>query len=146
MNKNKIIATTTIAAGLLVGSLGLAAVVPAGVASAQTATTQAANPSANTGHPFLRKVRHAEYKVAADTIGVNPAELRADLKGGRSVADVATTKGVSVDTVVNAVVNDATTKIDQAVTNGKLSQDQATKLEANLPAIFTRVVNAHYSH
>jgi spermidine/putrescine-binding protein len=151
MLKNKMIATTTIAAGLLVGSLGLAAVIPAGVASAQTATTQtsttqAANPSARTGHPALRNLRRAEFKVAADTIGVKPVDLRADVKGGQSVADVATAKSVSVDTVVNAVVNDATAKIDQAVANGKLSQDRATKIEAKLPAIVTKAVNAHHSH
>jgi spermidine/putrescine-binding protein len=146
MPKNKIIATTTLAAGLLIGSLGLAAVIPAGVASAQTSTTQAANPSAKTGHPALRNLRRAEFKVAADTIGVKPAELRADVKSGQSVADVATAKGVSVDTVINAVVTDATAKIDQAVANGKLSQDRATKIEAKLPAIVTKAVNAHHSH
>jgi hypothetical protein len=84
--------------------------------------------------------------VAADTIGVKPVDLRADVKGGQSVADVATAKSVSVDTVVNAVVNDATAKIDQAVANGKLSQDRATKIEAKLPAIVTKAVNAHHSH
>ena len=139
----KFVATATIGAGLLAGSLGVAAMVP-GVANAATPTTSTA-PAAKTAHPKLRHLRHHEFKVAADTIGVKPAELRSDIKGGQSVADVASAKGVSVDTVVNALVNDASAKIDQAVTNGKLTQAQADAAKAKLPTLVTKLVNAHHT-
>ena len=139
----KFIATATVGAGLLAGSLGVATMVP-GVANAATPTTSSA-PAAQAAHPKLRHLRHHEFKVAADTIGVKPAELRSDIKGGQSVADVASAKGVSVDTVVNAVVNDASAKIDQAVTNGKLTQAQADAAKAKLPTVVTKLVNAHHT-
>jgi len=139
----KFIATATVGAGLLAGSLGLATMVP-GVANAATPTTSSA-PAAKTGHPALRRLRHHEFVVAANTIGVKPAELRSDIKAGQSVADVATAKGVSVDTVVNAVVTDASAKIDQAVTNGKLTQAKADTAKAKLPALVTKAVNAHHT-
>ena len=140
----KIVATAAIGAGLLAGSLGVAAMVP-GVANAATPTTSAA-PASKTTHPKLRRLRHHEFKVAADTIGVKPAELRSDIKGGQSVADVANAKGISVDTVVNAVVKDASARIDQAVTNGKLTQAQADAAKAKLPTRVTELVNAHHTN
>lgn len=144
---NKFVAGAVVGAGLLVGSLGLATM-DLGVANAATPTTSAPTtaPAANhERHPGLRRLRHHEFKVAADTIGVKPAELRADLKAGQSVADVATAKGVAVDTVVNAVVKDASAKIDQAVTNGKLTQAQADAAKAKLPAQVTKLVNARHT-
>ena len=140
----KFIATATVGAGLLAGTLGIAAMVP-GVATAATPTTQSASPTSGSAakHSGLRQLRRAEFKVAATTIGVSPAELRTDLKAGQSVADVATSKGVSVDSVVNAVVTDASAKVDHAVTTGKLTQAQADKIKAGLPARVTKLVNAH---
>ena len=139
----KFIATATVGAGLLAGSLGVATMVP-GVANAATPTTSSA-PAAKAAHPTLRHLRHHEFKVAAATIGVKPAELRSDIKAGQSVADVATAKGVSVDSVVNAVVSDASAKIDQAATNGKLTQAQADAAKAKLPTLVTKLVNAHHT-
>ena len=141
---NKFVAGAVVGAGLLAGSLGLASL-DVGVANAATPTTSAAPAADHAGHPLLRRLRHYEFKVAADTIGVKPAELRSDLKAGQSVADVAGSKGVSVDTVVNAVVKDASAKIDQAVTNGKLTQAQADAAKAKLPAQVTKLVNAHHT-
>ncbi len=138
----KFIASATIGAGLLAGSLGVATMVP-GVASAATPTTSSA-PVGKTAHPLLRRLRHRELKVAADTIGVKPAALGSDIKAGQSIADVATANGVSVDSVVNAVVSDASARIDQA-TNGKLTQAKADALKANLPAFATKLVNAHHT-
>ena len=137
----KFIASATIGAGLLAGSLGVATMVP-GVANAATPTTTS-TPAAKAHHSKLHQLRHHEFVVAANTIGVKPAELRSDIKAGQSVADVATAKGVSVDTVVNAVVKDASDKIDQAVTNGKLTQAKADTAKAKLPATVTKLVNAH---
>jgi hypothetical protein len=139
----KLIASATIGAGLLAGSLGVATMVP-GVASAATPTTSSASVG-TTAHPLLHRLRHRELKVAADTIGVAPATLGSDLKAGQSIADVATANGVSVDSVVNAVVSDASARIAQAVTNGRLTQAQADALTAKLPAFATRLVNAHYT-
>lgn len=61
----KFIATATVGAGLLAGSLGLASMVP-GVANAATPTTASA-PAAKTAHPALRGLRHHKFIVAAST-------------------------------------------------------------------------------
>ena len=148
--KSKFLNTTVLAASVLAGSVGLATVIPAVTAGAET-TTASADAAAPTGrsahaHPLLRKARRHEVEVAARTIGVTGDELRADLKAGQSVADVATSKGVPVDTVVKAVVADLTPRIEKAVTNGRITRDRADKIEAKLPGVVTRLVNAHRAH
>ena len=82
-------------------------------------------------------------ETAAKTIGIPADELRADLKAGQSVAEVATAKGVDPQTVVTAWVNGADAKIDQAVTDGKLTQAQADKAKAKVPTIAAKLVDAH---
>ena len=137
----KFIATATIGAGLLAGSLGVATLVP-GVANAATPSTSSA-PASESGHPVLSRLRRHEFKVAAGVIGVKTTDLGSAIKVGQSVADVATAHGVSVDSVVNAVVTDASARIDQAVTNGRLTQAQADAIKAQLPPFATKLVNAH---
>ena len=139
MQTKKFLATAAIGVGLVAGSVGIATVLPSGVAGAQTSTSSA---TANRPHA-RRHLRREEFKVAADTIGVPPAELLSDLKAGQSVADVANAKGVPVETVVNAIVQDASQRVDQAVTNGKLTQEQADKIKAALPARVDKAVNHH---
>ncbi len=83
-------------------------------------------------------------KIAADTIGVSPQDLRAAVKGGQSIAEVATSKGVDPQTVIKAIVDAGNTKIDQAVTDGKLSADRAATLKSKLTDRVTKFVNAHH--
>ncbi len=81
--------------------------------------------------------------VIAQALGVTEDELRTAFQDGKSVADVATEKGVSLDTVVKAVIADETTRLAQAVTDGKLTQEQADQrladLSANLPDRLSQV-------
>ena len=143
--RKSLIATLALGTSLAVGAVGVAAAVP-NIAGAQTAPTTQTAPStapAKAGHPRLRALRRHEFKVAATTIGVKPAELRTDLKNGQSIADVASSKNVPVDNVITAVVNDASAKIDTAVTNGKLTQERADTLKSKLTDRVTKLVNAH---
>ena len=79
--------------------------------------------------------------AAATALGVTDDELHTALESGKSIADVAKDKGVSVDKVIDAMVKDATTHIDQAVTDGKLTSDQAAQIKADLKTRITAMVN-----
>ncbi len=74
----------------------------------------------------------ANLEVAADAIGVDPADLLTALRDGQTVAEVAADHGVAVEDVVNALVADANEHIDTAVENGRITSDQADELKANL--------------
>jgi len=83
----------------------------------------------------------ASVDAVAKALNITPAELKADLAKGMTIADIAKSKNIPVDTVINTLVNDATARINQAVQDKKLTQDQANKLEQNLKTAITNIVN-----
>lgn len=90
-----------------------------------------------------RRVRQGVLKTAADTIGVSEADLRAALRDGQSIADVATAHGVEPQTVVDALVAAGTQHIDQALANGRITQERADAAKAKLAERAAQVVDAH---
>ena len=140
MNRTtKLVATATVGTGLVLGALGIGFV---GLEAAGAQTPAATADAAGHGK-LVRRLARQEGKVAADTIGISGKDLRADLRGGQSIADVANAKGVDVATVESAIVTDVTAKLDKAVTNGKLTQERATAIEQRLPARVDKLVNRH---
>jgi hypothetical protein len=88
-----------------------------------------------------KEIRQAGVDVSATTIGVTPQVLVADLKAGNSIAGVATEHGVRPQTVINALVTAADSKVNQAVTAGQLSSTQAKVIEAKVPVYVTKAVD-----
>lgn len=80
-------------------------------------------------------------ETVATALGVTEDEVRTALEDGTTIAELATSKGVDVQTVIDALVAEATTRIDQAVTDGKLTADEATELKAGLTERITQFVN-----
>jgi hypothetical protein len=85
----------------------------------------------------------AAVRVSADTIGIPVDELRAALRNGQSIAQVAESKGVATQQVIDAVVVATTAKIDEAAAAGKIDAARAEELQANLPTLAERLVNAN---
>jgi hypothetical protein len=140
---------------VLIGVLccGALAAGPAAAATSSTVTqsTQAAPASAPaaTGlkksrgwlRAHRRRLRREGAVLSAKTIGVTTKELVTELRTGKSVAQVAGEHGVSTQTVVNALVNGADTRVDQAVANHTLTSAQASAIKAKLPALAGKAVN-----
>ena len=80
--------------------------------------------------------------AAATFLGTTTADLRTKLQGGQTLAQIAVAAGKTRDALIAALVNDAKTRIEAAKTAGKLTADQATKLEADLTAHITRFVDS----
>ena len=70
--------------------------------------------------------------AAAKYLGMTPKELRTARQSGRSLAQIAASKGKSVDGLVAAVVAPAEARAAKAVSNGKLTQQRADELIARL--------------
>jgi hypothetical protein len=83
------------------------------------------------GMPFFFEEK---LSTAADYLGLTADELEAKLNEGSSLADVAEAEGKSVDGLKQALVDDATERIDQAVEDGKLTEDDASRLLNGLAA------------
>lgn len=54
--------------------------------------------------------------VAAETLGITPAELVAELKAGKSVADVASERDVPIQDVIDALVDDVVRNATERIT------------------------------
>ncbi|MGO8876619.1 MAG: hypothetical protein ACLQNG_12755 [Acidimicrobiales bacterium] len=89
---------------------------------------------------LLRDLAPHAFEVAGAVIGVDPAELRRGFQQGRSVAEAAAAKGVTVSTVVDAVMRDASVGVDRALANGLLSPAAADRARARLPMWSARMI------
>lgn len=122
-----------------IGGLTLAAIDPIGVVGAQEATTTtvaegAAGQQAHErgGHERVRRLLRGGLRIAAETLGMTPAELRAELRDDRTVAEVAEERDVPLGDVVDALVAAATERIDAAVADGSLDEERAARLTDGL--------------
>ena len=84
---------------------------------------------------------HGGLDAAASYLGMTEAQLHSALESGKTLAQVAKSKGKSVDGLVNAMVADATAKLAAAVKAGRLTQAQANSMQADLKARITEMVN-----
>jgi hypothetical protein len=79
--------------------------------------------------------------VAAKALGVTAADLRTALQSGKTIADVAKTNNVDLQTVIDAIVASENEHLAQAVTDGKLTQAQADERKAHATERATNMVN-----
>ena len=115
-------------------------------ANAQEYTTITENPATREvqrqGRPSHRGRRGHALSTAADTIGISVKDLVSGLKGGLSIADVAEANGSSGQAVIDAMVTNASKRIDAAVANGNLTVDEgAERLDQATSKITDRVNN-----
>ena len=80
--------------------------------------------------------------AAAAYLGVTPVALRTELRSGKSLAQIATAKGKSVDGLKTALVAAIKTKVDAAKAAGKLDAARADRLLQRAPQLVERLVNA----
>jgi polyhydroxyalkanoate synthesis regulator phasin len=93
------------------------------------------------GHgPFRQNGDFGILSTAASYLGVTEAELRAELEN-KTLAEIAKDKGKTVKGLVQQLVAVQTKRIDEAVADGRLSDEQAAKLKENLDERIEALVN-----
>ena len=75
---------------------------------------------------------HLELDAAADYLGVTEAQLRNELTSGKTLAQVARDHGKSVDGLIDAMVAEAKSHLDDAVADGKITRAQADSILSDL--------------
>jgi len=88
----------------------------------------------------------AGLDAAAEAIGIESEELRAALEDGSTIAEVAEANDVEVQTVIDALVAEAETHLDDAVADGKLTEEKAAEMQANLADRIEAMVNGEGPH
>jgi hypothetical protein len=84
------------------------------------------------------------HQAAADYLGLTAAQLDAKLRSGQSLADVAKAQNKSVDGLKDAILADAKKHLDQAVSDGKMTQAQADAMYNRLKSHIDNIVNGTF--
>jgi hypothetical protein len=80
--------------------------------------------------------------AAAQYLQVDRATLAQDLRSGRSLAEIASTRGKSVSGLEAALVAAVQTKLDKAVSTGRLTSAAEQRVLARVQEMIGRLVNA----
>lgn len=146
---NKKVLTTTIAATVLLGGGAIGLLQSDAFADEPTATATPSKPAdSDTAkkEKALQERHWTEFKTkfnfkdgnllkeTAAILGLDEKALVEKLKAGQTLSEIAQAAGVSEADLLQKLTDAATKKLDEAVAAGKLTQEQADKLKADLSA------------
>ena len=111
---------------------------------APRADTKPARPALPSVRSFIGDLT----KAASDYLGMDLKTLLTQLRGGKSLADLAnglSAQGKSASGLIDTLTKAADAKVDQAVTAKKLTPEQAASLKAKLATEITAAVNRSFT-
>jgi hypothetical protein len=139
-NKRKLIGAVAFSAALAGGGVAGAVLGVPSISSAQTPSS-ASDSSSATPRPERGPKGGPQLDAAASALGITADELRTQLESGKTIAQVASDRGVNVQTVIDAVTADENAEIDAALAAGKITQAQADEMKANAAQHAADIVN-----
>jgi polyhydroxyalkanoate synthesis regulator phasin len=80
-------------------------------------------------------------QIVAEEVGQSPREVMEALRGGSTLAEIIAANGGSIEEVTAAAVEQAAEKINEAVENGRITQERADTILANLETRITSLLN-----
>jgi uncharacterized protein (DUF433 family) len=93
------------------------------------------------GPGHVRGLLHAGLDTVSTAIGITESDLRDELQDGKTIAEVAEAHDVDPQKVIDAVVAEATKRIDEAVADDELTEERAADLKENVEEHATRFVS-----
>jgi hypothetical protein len=126
----------------LAGLLALGIVGAGSVAMAEGPGPGSGSPAAQPGGQNRPKILRATVHDIIKTSGIPAATFKQGAKDGKSLSQVISQNGGKPADVQAAVLSDLTAKVNEAVTNGKLTKDRADKILAKAPDALTKLMNA----
>jgi hypothetical protein len=137
MRISRPIAVMTLAATALAGGLGGALLLgPASADSTNTAPSTASGRVVATAAPC-----RGGFADLAEAIGISTDDLRAALRDGQTLAEVAEANDVDPQQLVDLLVANGTDRLDAAVAAGRIDQATADERKASLPDRSADLVN-----
>lgn len=95
-------------------------------------------------HGWGRHARAGRLGPAARYLGLTRKQLIADLRGGKTLAQVAQDQHKTVSGLEAALTAAARTRLDKAVANHRITAAQEQQILAKLPARLNTLVNRHW--
>ncbi|MFV1992209.1 MAG: hypothetical protein ACC652_15860 [Acidimicrobiales bacterium] len=85
--------------------------------------------------------RQKNLDEMAELLGVDAQDLADSLKSGSSLTEIAEENGVDTEVIVDAIVDRQTKRLNNAVENGRISEERAAELAENSEERATAVAN-----
>jgi hypothetical protein len=126
--------TGAIAAAFLIGGAGLLHNTQANAATTTTGATVVQNTNSSKNDHGKRGLEKNLIKETATILGVDPTTITDQLKQGKTLVQVAQTKGITEDILLQKLTDAENQSIAAAVTSGKITQAQADKIKSGLAA------------
>lgn len=79
-----------------------------------------------------------------ELLGTDAETLQAQIKDGSNLADIASEAGVDVQQLVDVMVSEASTRIDEAVANGRIDEAEAAEKLAQIEEMVTARLNGEF--
>jgi hypothetical protein len=95
-------------------------------------------------HKHFHGPFHAKLEAAAEYLGMTQAQLEEALEDGKTLAQVAKDQGKSVDGLVDALVEGAEQKLQDAVEAGRLTEAEKSEMLEGLRDRITDLVNGRF--
>ena len=150
MNKQmqSVIAGTAIVVAM--GTIGLGIVGSAQAQPTKSSTVTVLNTSATSSNVAQQAAgmrggpqgQSKDVAAIAAVLKLTEAELKTQMQSGKTLAQIATTQSVSVQSVINVLVAGMQAHIAEELASGKITQAQATTKLAGVTAKATERVNS----
>ena len=137
--KKKVIGAAALIAGVGLGSVAGALFGAPSVSGAATAVSEVSEVGAHPGPGFGG--RGARLEAAAEALGMTTEELRTALSEGSTLAEIAEAEGVALDTLIGALVAEANALLDEAVADGRITEEEAAERREGIEERVTAFVN-----
>jgi hypothetical protein len=95
----------------------------------------------NVGPPVPPAQKPGPLQTASDYIGISVSDIQSGLQAGKSLGQIATDNGKTVDGLVKALTAQVQTNLDAAVAAGKITAAQEQTILADITARVTDLVN-----
>ena len=109
--------------------------------AAATISVAAAHGGGKDGAAYGSAQRGEKCQALAELVGSDCETMRAELRGGSSLAQIAESNGVDPQTVIDALIAQANERMDAAVAAGKLTEAEAEEKRGALEASISTRVN-----
>jgi uncharacterized protein YidB (DUF937 family) len=143
MKRKTMLISTSI---LAVGVLGTVTAFAATTGTSGSSTANTANTASTASTASVRHLNHRAHTQAfagadiANILGITPQTLKSDLQNGQSLAQIAQSKGMDEQTLIQKIEDAQKTRLDKAVKNGKLTSNQEQNILTKMDARVKKLV------
>jgi hypothetical protein len=130
---------------ILISLIVLALALPIGLANAQEATEEAPIVE-ESAHPHpIRDILREVMDIVTEATGLSQAEVVQQMRDGSTLSEIIAANGGDVEAIKAEVTTFVTERIETALADGRISQEHADEMLANLPDRISQIFDEVHS-